>query len=233
MRSFLWCQDRRKGKSKVAWELVCLPRDEGGLGLRRLDCFNKALIASHLWKLIYMKESLWVKWVHAYKLRGQSFWDVPIHSEISWGWRKVLQLRPLIREFVWHNFGNGALTSLWVCNIVQDDGCSWPDYFVSKYPFLDQLVMPNRSTRSDAIEWRDETGVVKPFSVSMVWEAIRHRNVKVPWSDIVWFSSYLLPFANRRSSRSVISKLVVAACAYFIRQERNSRLFKKKKRLVK
>nr|GEV53653.1 hypothetical protein [Tanacetum cinerariifolium] len=43
----------------------------------------------------------------------------------------------------------------------------------------------------------------------------------------------LLPFANRRSSRSVISKLVVAACAYFIWQERNSRLFKKKKRLVK
>nr|GEW13109.1 hypothetical protein [Tanacetum cinerariifolium] len=183
-------------------------------------------------------------------------------------------------------------------------------YLVSKYPFLDQLVMPNRSTRYDAIEWRDETGVVKPFSVSMVWEAIRHRNVKVPWSDIVWFSSCiprhachlwlvfwqrlktqdiirnwelsastcslcetqmdthenlffecsfsqqvwnhmktyadiasdhvfshivadLLPFANRRSSRSVISKLVVAACAYFIWQERNSRLFKKKKRLVK
>nr|GEY02089.1 hypothetical protein [Tanacetum cinerariifolium] len=211
MRSFLWCQDRRKGKSKVAWELVCLPRDKGGLGLRRLDCFNKALIASHLWKLISMKESLLVKWVHAYKLRGRSFWDVPIHGEISWGWRKVLQLCPLIREFVWYKFRNEALTSLWfdrwcpnsplantistryihrvglnldsrVCNIIQDDGWSWPDYLVGKYPFLDQFVMPNRSTRSDAIEWRDETGVVKLFSVSMVWEAIRHRNFKVPCS---------------------------------------------------
>nr|GEU34308.1 hypothetical protein [Tanacetum cinerariifolium] len=109
------------------------------------------------------------------------------------GWRKVLQLRPLIREFVWHNIGNGALTSPWfdrwcpnsplantistrdihraglnlesrVCDIVQDDGWSWPDYLVRKYPFLNQLVMPNKSTRSDTIEWRDETGVVKPFS---------------------------------------------------------------------
>ncbi|GJX07986.1 hypothetical protein Tco_0195918 [Tanacetum coccineum] len=342
LEEFKHASGLRKGKSKVAWELVCLPRDEGGLGLRRLDCFNKALIVSHLWNLISMKESLWVKWVHAYKLRGRSFWDVPIRGEISWGWRKVLQLRPLIREFVWHNIGDGALTSLWfdrwcpnsplantistqdihraglnldsrVCDIVQNDGWSWPDYLVSKYPFLDQIVMPNRSHRSDAIEWRDETGVVKPFSVSMVWEAIRHRHVKVPWSDIMWFSSSiprhachlwlvfwqrlktqdrirnwelsgdlsstctlcetqmdthehlffecsfsqqvlyhmkmyadiasdhvfshivadLLSFANRRSSRSVISKLVVAACAYFIWQERNSRLFKKKKRLVK
>nr|GFA58390.1 hypothetical protein [Tanacetum cinerariifolium] len=118
-------KNRRKGKSKVAWEFVCLPRDEGGLGLRRLDCFNKALIVSHLWKLISMKESLWVKWVHTYKLRGRSFWDVSIR---------------------------GLNLDSRVCDIVQGDGWSWLDYLVSKYPFLDQLVMPNRSTRSDAIE---------------------------------------------------------------------------------
>nr|GEU33545.1 hypothetical protein [Tanacetum cinerariifolium] len=109
----------------------------------------------------------------------------------------------------------------------------WAFVFIIRKRVLLDLEQIMRSTRFDAIEWRDETGVVKPFSVSMVWEAIRYRNVKVPWFDIVWFSSYLLPFANRRSSRSIISKLVVAACAYFIWQERNSRLFKKKKRLVK
>ncbi|GKE55263.1 reverse transcriptase domain, reverse transcriptase zinc-binding domain protein [Tanacetum coccineum] len=36
--------------------------------------------------------------------------------------------------------------------------------------------------------------------------------------------------AKRRTTRSVIAKLVVAAAAYFIWQERNSRLFKKSKR---
>ncbi|GJW33973.1 putative RNA-directed DNA polymerase [Tanacetum coccineum] len=40
----------------------------------------------------------------------------------------------------------------------------------------------------------------------------------------------IIPFARRRSSRSVIAKLVVAATAYFIWQERNYRLFKKMKR---
>ncbi|GKD11499.1 hypothetical protein Tco_1195906 [Tanacetum coccineum] len=58
MRSFLWSQDMRRGQFKVAWEVVCLPKDEGGLGLRRLDHFNKALMVSHIWKLLSLKESL-------------------------------------------------------------------------------------------------------------------------------------------------------------------------------
>lgn len=46
---FLWCQgDMKHGKAKVGWNVVCLPRREGGLGIRRLDIFNQALIASHI-----------------------------------------------------------------------------------------------------------------------------------------------------------------------------------------
>ncbi|GJV70948.1 hypothetical protein Tco_1490943 [Tanacetum coccineum] len=52
MRGFLWCHgDMLRGKDKVAWEVVCLPKKEGGLGVRRLDVFYKALIASHIWRL--------------------------------------------------------------------------------------------------------------------------------------------------------------------------------------
>ncbi|GJR94679.1 RNA-directed DNA polymerase, eukaryota, reverse transcriptase zinc-binding domain protein, partial [Tanacetum coccineum] len=40
----------------------------------------------------------------------------------------------------------------------------------------------------------------------------------------------LLPFVKRRTTRSVIAKLVVAATAYYVWQERNWRLFKKGKR---
>ncbi|GKA00232.1 hypothetical protein Tco_0672782, partial [Tanacetum coccineum] len=46
MRGFLWCQgEMKKGKAKVAWDVVCLPKKEGGLGIRRLEAFNKALIS--------------------------------------------------------------------------------------------------------------------------------------------------------------------------------------------
>ncbi|GJY34673.1 putative ribonuclease H-like domain-containing protein [Tanacetum coccineum] len=95
IRHFLWSHGSSKRcQSKVAWEVVCLPKDEGGLGVRRLDTFNKALMVSHMWKLLSLKESLWVRWVHIYKLNNRNFWDVLIRGNISWGWRKVLQLRP-------------------------------------------------------------------------------------------------------------------------------------------
>ncbi|PWA56937.1 reverse transcriptase domain, Reverse transcriptase zinc-binding domain protein [Artemisia annua] len=63
--------------SKVAWEVVCLPKEEGGLGIRRLEFFNTALIAAHIWRLFNSMDSLWVKWIHTYRLRGRNFWDVP------------------------------------------------------------------------------------------------------------------------------------------------------------
>nr|GEW26151.1 hypothetical protein [Tanacetum cinerariifolium] len=40
MRGFLWSHSSsRKGQAKVAWDVVCLPRKEGGLGIRRLSFF--------------------------------------------------------------------------------------------------------------------------------------------------------------------------------------------------
>nr|GEU29920.1 hypothetical protein [Tanacetum cinerariifolium] len=44
--------------------------------------------------------------------------------------------------------------------------------------------------------------------------------------------THLMPIAKRKSSKSCIGKLVVAAAAYFVWHERNSRLFNKVKRSV-
>ncbi|GJU85498.1 RNA-directed DNA polymerase, eukaryota, reverse transcriptase zinc-binding domain protein [Tanacetum coccineum] len=51
MRGFLW-----KGRSKVAWEVVCLPKVEGGLGIKRLGVFNNALILSPLASFISSRD---------------------------------------------------------------------------------------------------------------------------------------------------------------------------------
>ncbi|GKE48477.1 hypothetical protein Tco_1479735, partial [Tanacetum coccineum] len=49
MRGFLWCQGPlRRGKAKVSWDSVCLPKAEGGLGLRKIESFNVALMSYHI-----------------------------------------------------------------------------------------------------------------------------------------------------------------------------------------
>ncbi|GKE12963.1 hypothetical protein Tco_1416514, partial [Tanacetum coccineum] len=59
--------------------------------------------------------------------------------------------------------------------------------------------------------------------------------MKLPREALPFFSfsiivDLLIPFAKRRSARSVVAKLVVAVCSYYIWQERNLHLFMNQKR---
>nr|GEW62149.1 hypothetical protein [Tanacetum cinerariifolium] len=203
-------------RSKVAWEVVCLPKAEGGLGIKRLGVFNNALMSSNIWKLLTRKESLWVQWIHTYKLKDQNFWDIPCLTSNS-------KVSDLLLE--------GTLV--------------WPPDLIARYPMLLSVTSPSMVGPCDQQEWRNRSGNIVPFSVNEVWNSIRPMAAKVDWfrdrvkimaglsnssPSIDSIVSDILPFVNRRTTRSVISKLVVAATAYFIWQERNYRLFKKVKR---
>ena len=48
----------RRGKAKVAWDDLCLPKHEGGLGIRHLEKFNVALMTKHIWNIVARKESM-------------------------------------------------------------------------------------------------------------------------------------------------------------------------------
>ncbi|GJZ64904.1 hypothetical protein Tco_0621600 [Tanacetum coccineum] len=38
---------------------------------------------SHLWSIRSLKESLWVKWIHTYKLKGRTLWEIPLRDMMS------------------------------------------------------------------------------------------------------------------------------------------------------
>jgi hypothetical protein len=48
---FLWCGNDSKAKAKVSWDKVCCPKDEGGLGLKGLEVWNRAAMLHHIWSL--------------------------------------------------------------------------------------------------------------------------------------------------------------------------------------
>lgn len=88
-RNFLWGGT----KPKVAWMDICSPKSEGGLGLRDCKIWNKAMLLRILWDIHSHKNSLWIKWVHAFYLRGKDIWlwqngkaDHPL-------FKNILQLR--------------------------------------------------------------------------------------------------------------------------------------------
>lgn len=60
-RRFLWAGDGELtgGKCKVAWPIVCLPTENGGLRIKDLDCFSKALRLRWMWYAWDTKERPW------------------------------------------------------------------------------------------------------------------------------------------------------------------------------
>ncbi|GJU63648.1 putative reverse transcriptase domain, reverse transcriptase zinc-binding domain protein [Tanacetum coccineum] len=43
-------------------------------------------------------------------------WEIPIRGKLSWGWRKILQVRQLARPYFWYRLGDGANASAWFDN---------------------------------------------------------------------------------------------------------------------
>jgi len=219
MRVFLWSHGiMKKGKAKVKWKEVCLPKYEGGLGIRRLTDMNKALISSHIWSVITKRNSLWVSWIYDHKLKDRSFWDVRLKDNSTWSWRKLCSLRDTVRSFVISKIGNGVQTSAWfdswssigpladvissrfihgagfnhnstVRDIVENGNWLWPVAWYDLFPVLIHLQPPLLNDYPDVRLWRDNNGKEWEFSTSVVWESIRPHTDRVPWVDLVWFSN--------------------------------------------
>ncbi|GJT31879.1 putative reverse transcriptase domain, reverse transcriptase zinc-binding domain protein [Tanacetum coccineum] len=194
IRGFIWCNgDLKRGKAKVAWNVICLPKSEGGLGLRSLE----------------------VRWIHTYKLRGRTLWDVQPKGNMSWGWRKLLQLKEFVRPYFWSSIGNGLKTSIWydmwcpisplsrfltprditregfsitscVADLVSNGGWNWPQAWLLKAPNLVTIPAPNLvNARNDTMKWCDTNGNVMDFSIKCEWEVLCPRGNEVTWFHTV------------------------------------------------
>jgi hypothetical protein len=66
--------DSRRYMAWAGWEKVTLPKSKGGLGMRDLECMNKALMLKVVWKLAQQSDCLWAKVLTAKYLGRGSLW---------------------------------------------------------------------------------------------------------------------------------------------------------------
>nr|GEU36022.1 hypothetical protein [Tanacetum cinerariifolium] len=226
-------------ESEGSWEVVCLPKNEGGLGVRRLDLFNKALMVPYIWNLITRKESLWVKWIHQYKLRGfvlvmekLALFDAIHNGEWLWpvDW---FSKYPLLNSVVVPTLS------------AMHDRLEWRDWLEIVKPFSVNVVWNCIHPRDAVVNWvfvsmhcslcdgqpdsHEHLFFDCGFS-KQVWEVKSLAGLPNVIGSILIIVDLLIPFAKQRSARSVVANLVVAACSYYIWQERNLRLFMNQKR---
>ncbi|KAL9681322.1 hypothetical protein QQ045_013105 [Rhodiola kirilowii] len=68
--------------------LFCQPKENGGLDIKNLSQYNKALLLGQTWDLSLKKDSMWIKWMSNYIFKNQSFWSMEEKIHQTWVQKK-------------------------------------------------------------------------------------------------------------------------------------------------
>ncbi|XP_059629660.1 uncharacterized protein LOC132272550 [Cornus florida] len=106
MRNYIWGYVKDKKKMHgLRWNKFVVPKEEGGLGLRRLRDIDKAAKCSLTWDFLLSKDRLWVAWFKENYLRHSSFWNVIPKESSSSIWK--IAGREIIKENCRYRIRNG------------------------------------------------------------------------------------------------------------------------------
>ncbi|KAH6805359.1 hypothetical protein C2S51_030190 [Perilla frutescens var. frutescens] len=97
-RNFFWGSKT----ASVAWKDVCLPKEEGCLGLRDIRIWNKALMTKSLWNIHSKKDFLWIN--EAAKTMINSWFAMPNGSSNAYHWLRRKGEPKLWNSFIWKVF---------------------------------------------------------------------------------------------------------------------------------
>ena len=97
-RCCLWTKKTEQGdkcNSLAAWDLVCRPKNKGGLGVINIKIHNEALLLKFLHKFFNKRDVPWVNMT----------WDIHYTDQVphaadpvgSFWWRDILKLTPIYR----------------------------------------------------------------------------------------------------------------------------------------
>lgn len=136
---FLWHGENEKGIVWRRWEVCCLPKAKGELGLRDLGCLNQALLAKLAWRLLKNPNFLLSKVLVGKYCQRVGLLDADSSSLASWGWRGILWGKELLCKGLKWRVGNGKRISVfrdeWIPKIANPIkgsplSCGLPDFKV-------------------------------------------------------------------------------------------------------
>ena len=220
LRNFFWSGgEANLNKAKVAWEEVCKPYEEGGLGIKASKEWNKAAMARHLWTIICGDDSsIWADWIKRNRVKNRSIWNIEASCDSPWWWRKLLKLRDEMHNRISHIVGTGEDTFVWWDNwhplgplakrfgnrIIYDSGMGknakvkeliengewkWP--VANSHDMMEVKNTPLSKPRigADRVVWNPCGN--GSFSISSAWNEFRKKNNLVCWAHLIWHKKHI------------------------------------------
>ncbi|XP_042483480.1 uncharacterized protein LOC122063840, partial [Macadamia integrifolia] len=212
MRNFIWSGDPETAKGvTVSWDSICKPKQEGGLGIRRLRDVNKAFLCKQVWNIRHSTSAL-SSIINARFLKKNGELKKGYKSSTIWpGLRRMWSLVSSKERWV---VGNGVSINCWKDRWVDSesfqqkaglrdelfasssmivaafiDNNEWNFPTVSSSLLQDFFLAAStinipRGNIKDTCIWTLSTS--GQFSTFSAWNDIRRRNPKVPWHELVW-----------------------------------------------
>jgi hypothetical protein len=110
---FFWQSDGHKKKYRLTkWNIICRPKEQGGLGIEDLELKNKSLLAKWLHKLIN-EEGMWQELLHKKYLSSKTLSQVSANPTDSPFWKGLMKVKDEFFKRGSFQIGNGQSTRFW------------------------------------------------------------------------------------------------------------------------
>lgn len=151
----------------VAWKTVCLSKDKGGLQLRDISTWNKALLAKTLWNIHTKNDSLRIQWIHIKYLSESTIQEFLSHICLTHLLKNILTLRDHILQDCSGDYHSAAeLLEKWFgtkgmgaayhhlrekCEMQLQHKAIWKNYIPPKFSITMQLAIRGRLKTVDRL----------------------------------------------------------------------------------
>jgi hypothetical protein len=142
---FFWQNDEHRRKYRLTrWNIICRPKDQGGLGVEVLDLKNKCLLSKWLFKLLN-EDGVWQELLHNKYLRTKTLSQVTTKPTDSPFWKGLMGVKDDFFSRGSFKVGNGQNTRFW------EDIWLGDQPLAKQYPSLYNIVRRRNVLVSDVL----------------------------------------------------------------------------------
>lgn len=110
---FFWQGAKDNFKYHMAkWIVVCMPKDQGGVGIINTYIMNQCLMTKWIWRIEKGSEDLWYRLIKAKYLKSGSFFGSP-NQGVSLFWRNLHKVKHMFQWGAEYNVHKGYTVRFW------------------------------------------------------------------------------------------------------------------------
>ena len=173
---FFWQGDNHRRKYRLTkWGLLCLPKDQGCLGILNLEAQNACLLSKWLYKLIN-EDEIWQQLLRKKYLKNKTIGEVFLKPGDSHFWSGLMKVKDQFIDLSTFQVHNGLQTRFW------ED--KWLGNFTLKeqYPSLFNIARKKLSSVAHVLS-------TSPLNISFRRALVGDKLIK--WNELVARVAYV------------------------------------------